>query len=40
MAERLVDVLNSSKAALIHIFPITIGGLDIASKEAEYEEKH
>ena len=39
MAERLVDVLNSSKAAVIHTFPITIGGLDIASKEAEYEEK-
>jgi hypothetical protein len=39
MAERLVDVLNSSKAAVTHTFPITIGDLDIASKDAEYEEK-
>ncbi len=39
MEERLVDVLHSSGAAVIHTFPITIGGSDIASKDAEYEEK-
>jgi hypothetical protein len=39
MTERLVDVLNSSKSAVIHTFPITIGASDIAVKETEYEEK-
>jgi hypothetical protein len=39
MAERLVDVLDSSKAAVTHTFPITIGSSDDASKDAEYEEK-
>jgi hypothetical protein len=39
MVERLVDVSNSSRSAVIHTFPITIGGSDIASKDAEYEEK-
>jgi hypothetical protein len=39
MAERLVDVSHSSKAAVIHTYPITIGGSDIDSKDAEYEKK-
>jgi hypothetical protein len=39
MAERLVDVLHSSRSAVLHTFPITIGGSDIASNDAEYEEK-
>jgi Protein of unknown function (DUF2934) len=38
MPERLVDVLNSNEAVL-HTYPITIGGADIAPKDAEYEEK-
>lgn len=39
MTERLVDVSNSSKTAVIHIYPITIGGSDIDARDAEYEEK-
>jgi Protein of unknown function (DUF2934) len=39
MAERLVDVSNGSRTAVLHTFPITIGGSDIAAKDAEYEEK-
>jgi hypothetical protein len=39
MVERLVDVSHSSKAAVIHTYPITIGGSDIDSKDAEYEKK-
>ncbi len=38
MLERLVDVLDSHKAVL-HTFPITIGGCDAAANDAAYEEK-
>jgi hypothetical protein len=38
MAERLVDVLNSNKTVL-HTYPIAIGGVDVAAKDSEYEEK-
>ncbi len=38
MLERLVDVLDSHKAVL-HTYPITIGGLDTPSNDTEYKEK-
>src|SRR3954469_20397349 len=38
MAERLVDVLNSREAVL-HTYPVTIGGPDIVPKDGEYRAK-
>jgi hypothetical protein len=38
MAERLVDVLNSAEAVL-HTYPITIGGPDNVSEDGEYRAK-
>jgi Protein of unknown function (DUF2934) len=38
MTERLVDVINSS-GAVLHTYPITLGALDNAPDDAEYEAK-
>jgi hypothetical protein len=38
MTERLVDVINSS-GAVLHTYPITLGDLDNAAPDAEYEAK-
>lgn len=38
MAERMVDVLNS-KETVLHTYPITIGGPNIALDDTEYKAK-
>jgi Protein of unknown function (DUF2934) len=38
MTERLIDVLNS-KGTVIHTYPVTLGGPEVAADDAEYIAK-